>query len=301
MGNSASKLEKSLLILATGLATLFFLASLITSSPWRDLFIGMSTSFVFFVVFDLILTFQRWLKHQKRRSFFGAEIFDDRLWLTLADFELRDDIKSMLSPVQLIAPYQRPPGEGLPDHPHPITQTTMMCLMDFRAIVEVAGELIPWCSQTPLMTTDSEAYDARAISFVASGLTDNHLTVLYDRVDPAPLFTIDSNEVQTDVILVDGTVLANTDSREYAIILRYSPDRETDPGRRWFIVAGLDEAGSAAAGFFLAHKWTSIAKYTDEEDDFLAVVSLPRRSWTNPHLERVIRRDRSGTVQSVSM
>lgn len=301
MSNGISKLERSLLILAVVLAIVFFLVSLNTSSPWRDLFIGMSTSFVFFVVFDLVLALQRRLRHQKRREFFGTEIFDGELWLTLADFELRDDIKLGLTPEQLIAPYQRPPVKGAPDHPHPITQTTMMCLMDFQAVVEVAGELIPWCSRTPHMTTDSEAFNKRGLSFVASGLTDNHCTEMYRRVDPDPLFGIQSSEQLTKVELADGTLLINTESREYAIILRYLPDRETFPGRRWFIVAGLDEAGSAAAGFFLAHKWKELAKYVNAKDDFVAVVSLPIRTWREPHLERVVSRDSAGQIRSVSV
>ena len=300
MGNSVSRLERGLLIIAGSLATVFFLFSLTTASPWRDLFIGMSTSFVFFVVFDLILALQRRLRHRQRRNFFGTEVFDGQLWLTLADFELRDDIKAMLSPDQFIAPYQRPSIPDVPDHPHPITQTTMMCLMDFRAVVEVAGELIPWCTNSPNMTTDTEAIRNRAISFVASGLTDNHCTEMYLKVDPDPLFTIQSHEMWTQVVLSDGTQVHNTDSREYGIILRFHPDRATVEGRRWFIVAGLDEAGSAAAGYFLAHRWKELAQHTEADQDFVAVVSLPHRAWREPHLEQIITRNGSGQIHHTS-
>jgi hypothetical protein len=301
MGAGVSKLERGLLVTAGSLAIVFFLLSLTTASPWRDLFIGMATSFIFFVVFDVILATQRALRHRRRRSFFGTEIFDGELWLTLADFELRDDIAAMLSPAQLRAPYQRPRIPDVPDHPHPITQTTMMCLMDFRAVVEVAGELIPWCSRSPHMTTDTEAIRNRANSFIASGLTDNHCTEMYLQVDPNPLFSIQSQDVWTEVVLSDGTPVHNTDSREFGIILRFHPDRSTVDGRRWFIVAGIDEAGSAAAGYFLAHHWKELARHTDEGDDFVAVVSLPHRAWREPSLTHIVARSATGTSRSVAL
>lgn len=301
MGAGVSRLERGLLITAGSLAVVFFLLSLNTQSPWRDLFIGMSTSFVFFVVFDVIVALQRTLRHRRRRAFFGTEIFDGELWLTLADFELRSDITALLTPEQLVAPYQRPKVPDVPDHPHPITQTTMMCLMDFRAVVEVAGELIPWCNRSPHMTTDTEAIRNRANSFIASGLTDNHCTEMYLKVDPHPLFSIHSKDVFTEVVLSDGTPVHNTDSREFGIILRFHPDRSTVPGRRWFIVAGIDEAGSAAAGFFLAHHWKELSQHADEGDDFVAVVSLPHRAWQEPSLDFLVTRGDSGESRSIAV
>jgi hypothetical protein len=301
MGSSISRLERGLLVMAGSLAIIFFIVSFNTPSPWRDLFIGMSTSFVFFVVFDLVLALQRNIRHRRRRAFFGTEVFDDELWLAIADFELRDDIRSMLTKDQTLAPYQRPKETDVPDHPHPITQTTVMCLMDFRAVVEVAGELTPWCSRLPGMITDTEAYRKRTISFIASGLTDNHCTTLYLKVDPEPLFEIKSSEMFTKIVLPDGTEVHNNDSREYGIILRYHPDRFSKAGRRWFIVAGLDEAGSAAAGYLLAHQWRELARHTNSSDDFVAVVSLPHRSWTEPHLEKIIARDASKVMRNISL
>lgn len=292
MGTSTSRLERGLLVIATILAIAFFIAALVTASPWSDLLIGMATSFVFFVVFDLILALRRYLRHRQRRGFFGSEMFDAETWLVLADFELRSDIQDLLTDDQQRAPYQRPRVTGVPDHPHPMTQTTMMCLMDIRAVVGLAEELAPWCAFPPRITVDTDALRDRARSFIASGLTDNHCTAMYLLDDPQPLFSITSSGIDTTVTLTDGTLLENTSSREFGLIVRYSPDRIRQPERRWFFVAGLDEAGSAAAGHFLAHQWTQLQSQVDDDDDFVAVVSLPLHAWWEPTLTHVVTRSR---------
>ncbi len=301
MGASTSRLERGLLLIATVLALCFFVAALVSTSPWSDLFIGMATSFVFFIVFDLILAVQRSVRQRRRRSFFGSEMFDDELWMTVADFELRTDIDVLLTPEQRRAPYQRPVIPGLPEHPHPMLQTTMMCLMDIRAVLVVAEELAPWCKASPRITTDTDALHDRARSFLASGLTDNHCTAMYLLDDPHPLFTIDSRAIDARVTLVDGHAIENSASREYGIILRYAPDRTRQPGRRWFIVAGLDEAGSAAAGHLLAHEWRNLAQFVNGDDDFVAVVELPLHAWWEPTLTHVVTRDGAGAVSSISV
>ena len=101
-----------------------------------------------------------------------------------------------------------------------------------------------------------------------------------------------SSGIDTTVTLTDGTLLENTPSREFGLIVRYSPDRIRQPERRWFFVAGLDEAGSAAAGQFLAHQWTQLQSQVDDDDDFVAVVSLPLHAWWEPTLTHVVTRSR---------
>lgn len=301
MASTTSRLERGLLVIASILAIGFFLAALLSSSPWSDLFIGMATSFVFFIVFDVVLALQRRVRHRRRREFFGSEMFDDRLWLTAADFVLRDDIDVLLTDEQRLAPYQRPKNQDLPDHPHPMTQTTMMCLMDIRAVLSVAEELAPWCSTSPRITTDTDALRDRARSFVASGLTDNHCTAMYLSTDSEPLFHIRSEGLDTEVDLADGYTLSNTEAEESAIIVRYSPDSQRQPNRRWFLVAGLDEAGSAAAGEFLAHQWRNLASRTQPEDDFVAVIHLPRHAWWEPTLSHLLVRDKSSGLRSITV
>ena len=293
---SVSRLERGLLIVAAALAAGFFAVALWVPSPWRDLFVGMATSFVFFVVFDLIVSIRRSLRQRQRRAFFGSDMFDTESCLVLADFVLRDDISSRLTEDERQAPYQRPKVRGMPDHEHPITQTTMMCLLDFQAVVGIAEEIAPWCARPPRITVDSRVLEEGATTFVASGLTDNHLTELYLQTDPHPLFTISSRDMVTTVTIADGHVISNTSAQEFGIIVRFHPQRSRHPDRRWFFVAGLDEAGSAAAGQFLAREWRRLAKLAKPDDDFLAVVSLPRRVWQEPTLDRLLTRSPSGAV-----
>lgn len=299
MGKSTSKLERGLLAIAMVLAVAFLMASLASPSPWSDLMIGMATSFVFFVVFDLILALRRFLRHRKRRSFFGSDVFETEALLVLADFELRSDIEEMLSSDQRRAPYQRPRVPGVPDHPHPMTQTTMMCLMDIRAVISIAEELAPWSALPPRITVDTDALRDRTHSFFASGLTDNHCTAMYLRDDQAPLFSIASEGIETIVTLADGHVVKNSSSQEFAVIVRYSPDPRRQPGRRWFLVAGLDEAGSAAAGHYLAQHWQDLSAIVSDGHDFVAVVGLPLHAWWEPTLTHVVSRDRAGAIITI--
>jgi len=296
VASTTTRLERGLLAVAGGLAAGFFVAAIFTSSPWSDLFIGMATSFVFFVVFDLVLAIRRVLRHRQRRAFFGSESFDGEIWLVLADFELRDDVKGVLTAEQRRSPYQRPRIPGVPDHPHPITQTAMMCLMDFRAVMGLAEELAPWASARPHVKVDSDALKDRARSLVAAGLTDNHCTAMYLEVDPQPLFSISSVGMDTFVTLIDGLELRNTPAKEFGIIVRFTPDRQSHPGRRWFIVAGLDEAGTAAAGQYLAREWRTLHGLVAPASDFVAVISLPRLAWWEPTLEHVVSRDAAGAT-----
>lgn len=301
MGTSTSRLERGLLAIATILAGIFLVLATLSPAPWSDLWLGMATSFVFFVVFDLILALRRFLRQRKRRSFFGSDMFDAEALLVLADFELRSDIQELLTPEQLRAPYQRPRVPGGPEHPHPMTQTTMMCLMDFRAVNAVAEELAPWCAHSPRIAVDTDALRDRTRSLIASGLTDNHCTAMYLEDDPHPLFTITSDGVDTTVTLADGHIVENTPAREFGLIVRYSPDRIRQPGRRWFFVAGLDEAGSAAAGTYLAEHWPELAHLVDEHDDFVAVIDLPRHAWWESTLCHLVNRNNQGTLHTTSL
>jgi hypothetical protein len=170
--------------------------------------------------------------------------------------------------------------------------------MDFRAVIGLAEELAPWCSVRPHVTVDSDALKDRARSLMAAGLTDNHCTAMYLEMDPQALFSIASEGMETTVTLIDGRELRNTPSREFGIIVRFAPDRRSHPGRQWFIVAGLDEAGTAAAGQYLAHHWRTLHALAPAASDFVAVVSLPRFAWWEPSLEYVVTRDARGTLAS---
>lgn len=298
MESTSSRLEKNLVFIALALGISLLLASIPAERPWSDLLIGMSTSFVFFAVFEAILALQRTVRHRRRRAFFGPEMFENGVWLALADFVLRPEALDALSPALRSQPWCRPPVPGVPHHDHPIMQTNMMCLMDIRALLEVSSELARWCRRSPTIVVDTDAYHDRARSLVASGLTDNHCTAMYLEVDDKPLFTISSHEDVTWVTLANGHQIRNSSKRERAVILRYSPDRDTAPHRRWFIVAGLDEAGSAAAGRFLGSRWSELDKHVDPEDDFVAVLSLPRYAWQHPSLEYVLTRGTDGLLRS---
>ena len=170
-----------------------------------------------------------------------------------------------------------------------------------RAVISIAEELAPWSALPPRITVDTDALRDRTHSFFASGLTDNHCTAMYLRDDQAPLFSIASEGIETIVTLADGHVVKNSSSREFAVIVRYSPDPRRQPGRRWFLVAGLDEVGSAAAGHYLAQHWQDLSAIVSDWHDFVAVVGLPLHAWWEPTLTHVVSRDRAGAIITIEI
>jgi hypothetical protein len=294
MENRQRLLNPTLMALAAALGGLLFLVAHRFESPTRDLVLAMATSFVFFVVFDLLLAIDVIVREGRLRAFFGTELTRDQLLLTCADFELHDDARAVLEQSQLRIHYQRPHLEGAPLHTEPILFDRSMCLSDIQGLMSVAAMLGGRQKKVPMLVQDGEVWATHGdCSFVASGLTDNHCTELYRLADQPSLFAIGSNDGLPTVRLLDGLHVENDRTTEYAIIVRYHPDRHGRPNRRWFLIAGLEEFGSAAAGDFLAREWRTLSKLARKGDDFVAVVALPRGRVASAQLRHVVARDAS--------
>ena len=273
------------------LAVVFFWLSFAIPDKWSDLALGMATSFVFILLVEAILWLRSTVKARRLREFFGDELASDRLLLTCADFELKPQALELLLSNGLEVHYQRPHLEGAPEHSEPILFDRSMCLSDIQGLMSVAAALGGRQAAIPLLVQDSEIWIQQGrCSFVSSGLTDNHCTEMYRMADPAAMFSISSNLGLPTVTLINGVLVENDARTEYALIVRFAPAPAAAPQRRWFLLAGLEEAGSAAAGDFLARRWQELSHLVKPTEDFVAVVSLPKRGSDAVRLEYVLAR-----------
>lgn len=281
-------------VLSVILALVFFaLALWITSSPWSDLFLGMATSFVFLAMTNLILRLQAWWSYRRIRDFFGAELVQGTTWLAYPDFEPTPQAHEAWSGVG--RRWQRPEGPNLsraplPQHDLPIEFEVTVAANDIQGLIEFAGALGYAHVAATSLVVDRTIWNDSQRSFCAAGLTSNHCTNLYLITDKNPLFEILSHNGHPTVRLATGHVLIDDDIREFGIIMRYRPDSAGTPDRRWWLVAGLEAAGTPAAGRFVASKWRTLFECTRPNSDFIAVVSLARGAWHDARLELVVER-----------
>jgi hypothetical protein len=281
------------------LAIVFFWVSFRAPDKWSDLALGMATSFVFILLVDGILRARSGLSARRLRDFFGHELADQQLLLTCADFELKPEALGLLLDRGMTVHYQRPHLEGAPQHTQPILFDKSMCLSDIQGLMSVAAALGGRQSEIPLLVQDGEIWKRQGrCSFVSSGLTDSHCTEMYLLADEPPLFSIGSRLGIPTVTLINGILIENNAHREYALIVRFAPARRTVADRRWFLLAGLEEAGSAAAGDFLARQWQDIARHVREGEDFVAIVALDRRGSATVTLEYIRARDEQRTERT---
>ena len=174
-----------------------------------------------------------------------------------------------------------------------------MCIRDSSLVPALRGEALPpKPAYAELMPAPAWDHEGKAMITGDGAWKLHHILSqrryeLYRLADQPSLFAIGSNDGLPTVRLLDGLHVENDRTTEYAIIVRYHPDRHGRPNRRWFLIAGLEEFGSAAAGDFLAREWRTLSKLARKGDDFVAVVALPRGRVASAQLRHVVARDAS--------
>lgn len=290
-------------VLSICLAVIFFgLAIAYDVAPWSDLFLGMATSFVFLAVTNILVRLQSWWSYRRIRNFFGSEIASSGILLAYPDFEHSPEASRALGDVKDI--WQRPesiPSRGLPfpQHRFPIQFQRAVAANDIQALLLFASTVKQVSSVSAALIEDRSVWENPKRSFAAAGLTTNHCVMLYLITDNHPLLSIDEQSGHPIVHLAGGPTLVDDDMREFGLILRFAPDPKSNRQRRWWLLAGLEIAGTPAAAYYLHSHWKELEALTDSESDMLAVVSLPRGTWQDPRLEMVIRRPFGSTVPEV--
>lgn len=282
----------------TGISTIlaigfFTLAIFFSTPPWSDLFLGMATSFVFLAVTNVIIRVQAWWTYRRVRDFFGNEIASSGLLLVYPDFEHSPSAVSALVDVDRV--WRRPPGVNLkglpfPEHGFPIEFDQVVAANDIQALLLFASTIEQLTSVPAALVDDRSVWADPTNSFCAAGLTSNHCIDLYRITDRQPLLSIDERGGHPIVHLASGHTLVDDDQREFGIIMRFAPDPERLPNRRWWFVAGLEKSGTPAAANFLNLRWRDLARQTQSDSDLLAVVSVARGTWHDPRLEFVLER-----------
>lgn len=289
MNTSRGRTDRWVSGTALVLAIAFFWVSFRAPDKWSDLALGMATSFVFILLVEAILWLRLHLAMRQLRRFFGDELVRTQIRLNCPDFVLHDDAKEILATGGQDVVFQRPALPGAPAHPEPMRFATAMAYLDVVGLMAVATMLGGRQEEPTRLVTDSDDLGDSTHSFIAAGLTSNHVTMHYLHADPRPLFSFDEREDEVPVLRFrDTTRITDTPTVQHAIILRFSPDRRTEGRHRAFIIAGLQEHGTAAAGAYLAQQWQSLSRRVGPEEDFLAVVRFPAGLWQQAELVRVV-------------
>lgn len=281
-------------ILSTLLSLIFFaLAVLVSSAPWTDLFLGMATSFVFLAVTNTIVRLQRWWSFRRVRDFFGSEIASQGLLLAYPDFVLSEAALERLegtSDIWARPPVQISEGPALPHHDFPMEIKRSVAANDIQALLLFASVVEQNSAVAAALIEDRKIWTDSRRSFCAAGLTSNHCVALYAATDRDPLIILDPQNGHPVVHIPSGPSVVNNAQREFGIAMRFAPDREKYPNRRWWFVAGLGATGTPGAAEYLSAEWRRLSRLSHPDADFVAVVSLPLDTVHDPRLEYFVQR-----------
>lgn len=290
-------------VLSTVLALIFFaLAVIVSSAPWTDLFLGMATSFVFLAVTNTIVRLQRWWSFRRVRDFFGSEIASQGLLLAYPDFVLSDTALERLKGTSEI--WSRPPaqisdGPAFPHHDFPMEIKTSVAANDIQALLLFASVVEQNSSVAAALIEDRKIWQDSRRSFCAAGLTSNHCVALYAATDRDPMIILDQRDGHPVVHIPSGPSIENNERREFGIAMRFAPDREKYPNRRWWYVAGLGATGTPGAAWYLSTEWRRLSRLSHPDSDFVAVVSLPIGTVYDPRLEYFVQRSPGSQTREV--
>jgi hypothetical protein len=202
---------------------------------------------------------------------------------------MNDAVREVLGEQNTQLLYKRPRSRYADRVTHRVDLPRVLASNDMRALLEVSdifgGNLSKTC-----MVVDRNILDSSDRSFMSFGLSSNDCTHLYLDIDPSPLFEIVENDEGSEYIRIacDGREFRSSTDIQYGIILRYAPDLETLPQRRWFLIAGLGPLGTTAAAKYLSKRWEFLSQSVGSgRSDFLAVVSTCAGSDDYPHLEAI--------------
>jgi hypothetical protein len=277
-------LDAAGLALSAGL----FVAAFHTKTPVLDLIVGVATSFVFATILDLFIGMQGRITDRARVRFFGAELVRGETLLAYPDFVMHNDVRATLNHHNQQMLFQRPHSRFHEMTVHRIDIPRVVAANDIQALLYVSTAFEARRTCPMVMTVDTRIVDDCARSFVSVGLSSNDCTHLYINEHARPLFTIVEDDVGSEYIrLRNGSEFRSNERTQYGIILRYAPNPEEFPERRWLLVAGLGPVGTSAAGWYLSQHWRQLAHSVPRKRNFIAVLSTGVYTDHAPHVKEI--------------
>jgi hypothetical protein len=286
LGSAKVALDATGLILAAGLLT----AASQVPSPTKNVFQGIATSFVFITVLDILVSVQRALLNHARAQFFGAELVHDSATFVYPDFEPHHDVMNALKAAGVQMRYQRPTPKirGLADFwiDAPFTAASN----DIEAILHVVSSFDGLGPGGSSVMTDRKLLDDCDRSFLSFGLWSTACTYLYlERAGQDALFELLPEPARRPARKYartrDGREFRSTLHHQYAMIVRYAPDRRHHPQRRWWLIGGLGPEGTVGAAWYLSRHWRHLAKLVPAGQDFVAFVCVPTIAPTSAYFD----------------
>lgn len=248
--------------------------------PSQNVLLGVATSFVFFAILDLLLASQRAALNIARSRFFGPELTHGHPTFAYPDFEPHRDVIRALKTAGTYMRYQRPTSRVRALADYWIDVPRAAASNDIEAILTVAAVFGGLAPAPDIVLTDRQLISSCDRSFLSFGLASSACTYLYlDHAGPGKLFDLIPEPTTARPRMYaqtgDGRQFHSDDRSQYGLILRYAPDRQNYPGRRWFIIGGLGPQATIGAAWYLAHHWRHLARLTSNDQDFAAFISVP--------------------------
>ncbi|GAA4601907.1 hypothetical protein BJY16_004064 [Actinoplanes octamycinicus] len=270
------------------LSAALFVAAFHARDPIQDMLVGVATSFIFATILDMFITLQNRLADRARVHFFGAELVRKETLMCYPDFVMHDDVRATLGHHNQQMLFQRPHSRFKEVTVHRIDIPRVVAANDIQSLLYVSTAFEARRTCPLIITVDTSIIDDCARSFVSFGLSSNDCTHLYANEHADPLFTIIEDEVGSEFIrLRNGSEYRSTKRKQYGIILRYAPNPEEFPERRWLLVAGLGPVGTTATGWYLSQHWRQLAGSVPRDKNFIAVLSTGVYTDHAPHLEEI--------------
>lgn len=239
----------------------------------------------------------RWREEERRiramatpdakSMFFGRELAHDRTVLVYPAFCVSKQVTDVLANAGLEMEYQRSSDIGVPgdfwiDVPQIVAENDVKAVMQISSLFDST----PSCPNVVL--PDSAVARASNRAFISVGLSSNACTVRYfNRAKHRSLFTLlpEGDGSRRFARLPDGRTFHSDPRREWGLIVRFAPDPEDVPHRRWFIVGGMGPMGTIGAASYLAGHWQHLAGLVPADRDFAAFVRVPVSAPDNAHLD----------------
>lgn len=243
-----------------GFAAVLYTISLRLDDSHQEVTAGVASSFVFIALVDVLLAIQARLADRARVRFFGRELVRGPTTFVYPDFVLGADAQAALSSYNQQLLFQRPSSPFTALVTHRIDVPRVVAANDIQALLYVSSEFDSTPSRPNIMVTDTEILEDCSRSFISFGFSSNDCTHLYLHESPEALFAVIEDGSGSEYLrLASGNEYRSTADRQYGVILRYTPDREDFPERRWILVAGVrarwEPPGPAGTSLNTGRSW----------------------------------------------
>jgi len=176
--------------------------------------------------------------------------------------------------------------------PVPEGVVNWLAFQDIRAAVYVSNTFGEMTGRKTVALHDKNVFgDQNDYCIVSFGLGFTAFTHYVERLFNSSLFKIEwepspkHSDIFTDTFTINGKTPPIPDGDDIAFVARILPPGRTeqDDPRVWFICAGRSASGTAAAGYFLANRWSEInalyKKFKKDLNKDSVVIALRHREY----------------------